>query len=276
MQFELNVDVNYALAGVKTPQGCARLSCYLLPAFEEIPAQKEKPMVIVCPGGAYAYTSARESEPIAAKFLAAGMHVAVLRYNVAPNRYPVAALELAWCVQQCRKNAAQWHVDPERIYIVGFSAGGHLACTLGTMWNDPLFEQVLGGEISVRPNAQILGYPVVTLGEFAHAGSRENLLGPDAPQEKINALSLETRVTAQTVPAFIWHTVEDGSVPVENSLQYAAALRRNGVPFELHLYETGGHGLATCEEITATKPEQIAPDNAGWMDLAIRFLRRRS
>jgi len=275
MEMQLDVSVDYALVNLKVPDEPAKLTCFLLPAREGMPQQMEKPMVIVCPGGGYAYKSVREAEPIAMKFLAAGMHAAVLQYSTEPSRYPTAALELAWCVQQCRRNAAQWHIRPDAIYVAGFSAGGHLACTLGTTWDDPMYAHVLGSDVSVRPDAQILGYPVVTLGEYAHAGSRENLLGPDACEEMIRALSLENRVTENTVPTFLWHTLEDGSVPAENSLQYACALRRHGVPFELHLYEKGCHGLATCDEITATKPEQIVPDNAGWMDMALRFLRRR-
>jgi len=276
MQLELNVSVEYEKAGVPAPKTPAKLTCFLLPASEGLPEQMEKPIVIVCPGGGYAYKSVREAEPIAMKFLAAGMHAAVLQYSTEPSRYPTAALELAWAVQQCRRNAAQWHVRPDCVYVAGFSAGGHLACTLGTTWEDAVYADVLGADVSVRPDAQVLGYPVVTLGEFAHVGSRVNLLGEDASEEDIWALSLENRVNEHTVPTFLWHTLADASVPVENSLQYACALRRAGVPFELHLYEQGSHGLATCDAITATKPEQIVPDNAGWIDLAIRFLRRRS
>ena len=232
-------------------------------------------MVIICPGGGYRYKSVREAEPIAMRFLAAGMHAAVLLYSTEPSPYPTAALELAWCVQQCRANAREWHILPDAVYVAGFSAGGHVACTLSTLWQEDVFARALDDAASVRPDGQILSYPVVTLGEYAHVGSRENLLGINASQEAIDALSLEKRVTKDTAPAFIWHTVEDGSVPVENSMQYAMALRRAGVPFELHLYERGGHGLAACDATTATKPEQIQPDNAGWLDLAIRFIRRR-
>ena len=275
MQLELNVSPDYAKAGVSAPKEPAKLTLYLLKAQADMPAQMERPMVIICPGGGYRYKSVREAEPIAMRFLAAGMHAAVLLYSTEPSPYPTAALELAWCVQQCRANAAQWHILPDAVYVAGFSAGGHVACTLSTLWQEDVFARALGDAASVCPDGQILSYPVVTLGEFAHVGSRENLLGINASQEAIDALSLEKRVTKDTAPAFIWHTVEDGSVPVENSMQYAMALRRAGVPFELHLYERGGHGLAACDETTSTKPEQIVPDNAGWLDLAIRFIRRR-
>ena len=121
----------------------------------------------------------------------------------------------------------------------------------------------------------MLCYPVITMSAHTHSGSRDNLLGPDAPQALRDALSLETRVSADTVPTFLWHTVTDDAVPVENTLHYALALRGAGVPFEMHLYETGCHGLSMCTPQTASAPRQIVPDNADWIAHAVRFLRRR-
>ena len=274
----IQVAVDYAKAGVPTPETPATLNLMILPHLEEITMNPDRPMVIVVPGGAYAYCSPREAEAIALKFLAEGIHAAVLRYSVAPNRYPVSALELAWSLQYCRAHAKEWHVQPDSISVCGFSAGGHLAGTLGTLWQEQVFAQVLGSGVSWRPNSQILCYPVLTLGEFAHEGSRYNLLGekddPANQLDKTEALSLETRVSDKTPPTFLWHTAEDGAVPVENSLMYAAACRRNNVPFELHIFERGGHGLSTCEEITSNGPDQIVPDNTAWMPLAIRFVKR--
>ena len=278
MQYtQLNVAVDYARAGVPVPEDQATLSCFLLPARPAMPEQMEKPMGIVCPGGGYHFLSERETEPIAMHFLAAGMHAAILRYHVAPHRYPTAALELAWCVQECRRNAEKWHIRPDQIYIIGFSAGGHLACTLGTTWDWPVFHEALDSDVSWRPDGQILSYPVVTLGDLTHLGSRENLLG-DKKDDLAwrDKLSLEKQVTEKTVPTFLWHTVTDELVPVENSLQYAAALRRAGVPFELHVYEEGMHGLSTCDHITLDhKRRTPAPDCANWMNMAIRFIERR-
>ena len=274
----ISVDVNYALAGVPEPEQPAQLNLMLLPHLENITMNPDRPMVIVVPGGAYAFCSDREAEAVALKFLAEGIHAAVLRYSCAPARYPTAALELAWSIRYCREHAVAWHVRPDAISVCGFSAGGHLAGTLGTLWQEPVFARVLDGTVSWRPDAQLLCYPVLTLGEFTHEGSKTNLLG--SPEEADNllalteALSLETRVTPQTPPTFLWHTAEDGSVPVENSLMYASALRKNGVPFELHIFERGGHGISTCQEITSQEPEQIVPDNTVWMPLAVRFLQR--
>ena len=275
---QISVEVDYAKAGVPAPEAPAALNLMILPHLEEITLQPERPMVIIAPGGAYAFCSDREAEAVALKFMAEGIHAAVLRYSVAPNRYPAAALELAWSVQYCRAHAREWHVDPNAVSVCGFSAGGHLAGTVGTLWKDPVFAQALGGGESWRPDSQILCYPVLTLLEYTHGGSRFNLLGnpgePDNQLDKMEALSLETRVSADTPPTFLWHTAEDDAVPVENSLMYASACQRHHVPFELHVFERGGHGLSTCEEITSTDASQIIPDNAVWVPLAVRFVRR--
>lgn len=276
MEYSLSVSVDFGKAGLPEPRKPATLTCFILPSSPEIPLQSEKPMVIICPGGAYRFCSDREAEPIAMKFLACGMHAAVLRYTTDPSPYPTAAIELAWCISECRRRAREWHIRPDSIHVIGFSAGGHLACTLGTVWHRPLFRQTLGENADVRPNSQILCYPVITMGESTHAETRRQLLGESPSSEAVDSLSLEKQVTAQTVPTFLWHTVEDRAVPVENSLQYACALRRSGVPFEMHLYEKGGHGLSTCEDITAGGPEGVVPDNAEWINHAIRFIRRRA
>ena len=274
----ITVGVDYIRAGIRAPETPAGLNLMILPHIENITMNRERPMVIVVPGGAYHYCSDREAEAIALKFLAEGIHAAVLRYSCAPNRFPTAALELAWCVRYCREHAEEWHVKPDAISVCGFSAGGHLAGTLGTLWQAPVFGQTLGTGASWRPDSQLLCYSVLTMGEFTHEGSREGLLGradePDNQLEKAAWLSLETQVSKDTPPTFLWHTAEDPSVPVENSLMYAAALRRNGVPFELHVFEKGGHGISTCGEITANEEKQIVPDDAAWVDLAVRFILR--
>lgn len=243
----------------------------LLDIDKQMPYVQEKPLVIVCPGGGYIFRSPRESESITTRLMGAGFHTAILHYSVAPAKFPTAALQLAQAVKEVRAHAGEWHVS--QVYILGFSAGGHLCATVGTMWDDPVFFEHLGDKGDWRPDGQILCYPVITMGEFTHRGSRENLLG-DRADELQDALSMEKRVTKNTVRTFLWHTMDDGLVPVENSLQYAAALRRAGVSFEMHIYEHGLHGLSTCDEQSAEIPQQIVPDDAGWMDKAIRFIRR--
>ncbi|NCB92304.1 MAG: alpha/beta hydrolase [Clostridia bacterium] len=258
-----------------------KLYTYILDESEELFYSHKRPAVIVCPGGAYRFKSDREAEVVAMKYLAAGNQAFVLQYSVAPSRYPSAMLELATAVAYVRSHAREYHIDPEKIVITGFSAGGHLCCSLGNLWDEPVIEKaltdaypVIEGKKMWKPDGMILCYPVVTMGEFTHEESRELLLGPGFTEEMANALSLESRVSEKTVPTFLWHTQEDQDVPVENSLQLAVALRRNHVPFELHIYEKGCHGLSLCEKIIDNGTIQIPEDNAGWMDLALRWLRR--
>lgn len=276
MQFNLDLHVDYAKAGLSVPAEQPRMSVYLQYPSDEMPGKKVKPMMIVCPGGGYVFRSDREAEPIALQYMAAGFHTAIVHYTVNPSPYPTAVLQLAEAVRQVRRHAEEWNVNPSQIYISGFSAGGHLACTFGTLWNDQLFHDVMGGECDWKPNAQVLSYPVVTMGDLTHKGSRLALLGENPSEELLEKLSLEKSVSADTVPTFLWHTMEDVVVPVENSINYAMALRKNGVPFELHVYECGPHGLATCDDFTANTPDYLAPDCANWVQMAIRFLKRRA
>lgn len=273
---EIKVNVEYHKVDAQQDGYQPKLYAYLLDQSPELPDITTRPAVIICPGGGYIFKSDREAEPIAMRLLAAGIHAFVLQYSVAPSRYPSAALELAAAVRLVRQNAIEFAVDTNRVFIMGFSAGGHLCATLGTLWDEPVFEQAFGIEQGKnwRPDGMLLSYPVITMGEFAHKGSRDSLLGANASRERTDALSLEKRVNPKTPPTFLWHTVNDDTVPVENSLLFATALRKAEVPFEMHLYESGVHGLSLCDETTAEDEHQLAPDNAGWMELAIRWMKR--
>jgi acetyl esterase/lipase len=254
------------------------LDAYLLDTAEDNPAFGQRPAVVICPGGGYAFTSEREGEAVAMRLLAAGFHAFILWYSVAPARFPTALAELANAVQTVREHAAEWKVERNHVYVMGFSAGGHLAGSLGTLWNHPVLEsamQYAAGEKLWKPDGMLLCYPVLTMGLFTHTGSRDNLLGDDQSPERIRLVSLENQVNRDTVPAFLWHTENDGAVPVENSLQFAAALRKAGVPFELHIYQDGPHGTSLCDETTSYEQRQIVPDAAGWMDLAIAWVKRQ-
>ena len=255
------------------------MDAYLLDTAADHPYFPVRPAVIICPGGAYGFVSPREGEPVAMRFLAAGFHAFVITYSVAPARFPTALTELAKAVETVRENAAVWRVAAGQIYIMGFSAGGHLCGSLGTLWNHPALEKALGytsGDKPWKPDGMLLCYPVLTMGEYTHQGSRANLLADKQTEEMIGLLSLETQVNETAVPAFLWHTENDGAVPVENSLQYAAALRKAGVPFELHIYENGPHGISLCDQTSSEEEQQIVPDAAGWIDLAIAWVRRRA
>ena len=168
---------------------------------------------------------------------------------------PNQLLDAARAVRTVRARAKEWNLDEKRVGILGFSAGGHLASTLATHYDagNPNATDSIE-KMSSRPDVQILIYPVVTMGEFTHAGSKKNLLGENPTAEQIKKYSNELQVTKDTPPAFLVHTMTDKAVPIENSLQYIAALRKNGVPFEFHSYEQGPHGfgLAPTNPILAS------------------------
>lgn len=209
---------------------------------------KTRPLVLVCPGGGYGMTSDREADPVAVQFQAMGYHTAVLRYSVAPARFPTALLQLAGAVKLIREHAKEWRVDADKILVNGFSAGGHLAGSLGVFWKRELLRAHYGCESRLfRPDGLILGYPVVTSGEYAHRGSFENLLG-EREEEQKEELSLEKQVNADVPATFLWHTDEDDCVPVENTLLLCAALHRQGVPVECHIFQKGGHGLSLANK----------------------------
>lgn len=274
---KIQINVDYAKADAKKTEYQPVLTAYVLDASVDMPQMMTRPAVIICPGGGYVFKSDREAEPIAMRYLAAGIHAFVLQYSVAPAHYPNAVLELATAVQLVRKHAGEFNIQPNQIYIAGFSAGGHLCASLGTLWNEPFLTTVLdqGNGKDWRPDGMILSYPVITMGLETHGGSKISLLGEDASEDMIDALSLEKRVTEKTVPTFLWHTVADDAVPVENSMMFATALQKHRVPFEMHLYEEGVHGLSLCDATTQTVSEHIMPDNADWMQKSIRWIERR-
>jgi acetyl esterase/lipase len=209
-----------------------------------LPGSSPRPVVIVLPGGGYTHRAAHEGEPIARWLNEIGLSAFVLSYRIAPYRHPVPLLDAQRAIRTVRSRAGEFGVDPGRIGILGFSAGGHLASTAGTHFDagDPNAADPVE-RVSSRPDAMILCYPVISFGEYRHDGSRTALLGENPPQDLVDLLSNEKQVSAQTPPTFLWHTANDGAVPVENSLLFAAALRRCGVPFDLHVFADGPHGV---------------------------------
>jgi acetyl esterase/lipase len=221
-----------------------------IPALLAFPADGAgRGAVIVCPGGAYGMRADHEGEPIALWLNSIGIHAFVLRYRVAPYRYPSAFNDAKRAVRYVRHHAAQYGINANKIGVLGFSAGGHLTASIGTFIDsgDPNAEDPLE-RLSSRPDAIIPCYPVITMKPpYLNEGSRINLIGNDPAPELVELLSLEGQVTSDTPPTFLWHTSDDVAVPVENSLMFAAALRRNKVPFDLHVYEQGHHGLGLAE-----------------------------
>jgi len=218
-----------------------------IPAMESYLADGEgNAAVVICPGGGYGMRADHEGEPIARWLNTLGISAFVLRYRVAPYRYPCALQDAQRAIRTVRQRAAEFGVDSGRVGILGFSAGGHLASTAGVLFDrgsseadDPVERQ------SSRPDLMILCYPVITMRDefLSHGGSRDNLLGPEPDEALTDLLSSELQVGADTPPVFLWHTSEDGAVPVENSLIFATALRRHNIPFDLHVYAHGDHGL---------------------------------
>ena len=229
--------------------------------------ERRRPLVLIFPGGAYAWRSDREAEPVALRLLPLGIQAAVVRYYVAPERYPKALEEAAEAVAYARAHAEEWLCDPHRVAVLGFSAGGHAAAHIGLKWH-----RMPQGKMC-RPDAMILAYPVITSGEYAHRGSIENLLGSGCDRLK-NEVSLEKFVSEDTPPTFLWHTREDESVPAENSLLLATELCRYGIDFELHIWQRGGHGMSLGnDQVYPPEDANIHPECQEWIGMAARWLK---
>jgi acetyl esterase/lipase len=242
-----------------TTGGILRISKVSVPGYQFFSAGSDgtKPCVVICPGGGYGILAAsHEGTDVAKYFNSIGVHALVLKYRIpsaenqqqkewAPLQDAQQAMHLV------RQNAKKWNVDPAKVGIMGFSAGGHLASTLATHYEDRKIKAK--SSISFRPDFQILLYPVISFGKFAHKGSRNNLLSPDTTAEKIAYFSNELHVNKQSPPAFLVHAKDDKAVPVENSLIYAQQLKDNGIEAEVFLYEAGGHGFGMKNSTSAVK-----------------------
>lgn len=235
-----------------------------------------RPAVIVCPGGAYCMTSDREAEVIALEFLKEGYHAFVLRYAVTPYSYPVQLNQAAAAVRYLRQNAAEMKVDSSHIAVVGFSAGGHEAASIAVLSNEAaLLERFGASQGELTPNAAVLCYPVITNKLYRHQETMVNVSGGD--EKLAEYLSLEDRVDEHTPPTFLWHTFEDNCVDVRNSLCFGVACKEHGVPFEMHVFERGSHGLSLCDDRTKSPCwEQGENIRAGaWINLCIGWLKER-
>lgn len=224
--------------------------------------------MVICPGGAYEHLAPHEGKDYALWLNQHGVACFVLKYRLGSHgyRHPAMLQDAARAVRLVRAKAADWKIDVKRVGIMGSSAGGHLASTLLTHFdsgntnsNDPIERQ------SSRPDIGILCYPVITMGEYAHQRSKTNLLGTNPPPALVKLLSNELQVTTNTPPCFIWTTFEDKTVPMENSLMFAEALRKAGVPFDLHVYEKGKHGMGLADKPPFTHPHPWAGDCLFWL-----------
>lgn len=229
-----------------------------LPSLEAWPAKGSRGAMVVCPGGGYTHKAAHEGAPVASMLQEAGISAYVLDYRVAPCHREAPLADAKRAIRLLKQ------MGYEKVGIMGFSAGGHLCCCAATLYDggNPQSDDP-AERFSSRPDVFCPCYAVVSFGQYTHMGSRESLLGEDKDDAPlIRRFSAEMNVTADTPPAFIWHTAEDGAVPVQNSLQLAAALKEKGVPFEMHIYPFGRHGLGLAKGHSA----------AGWSGELCRFL----
>ena len=254
----------------------AVLTSFIIENSPEINMEYKRPAVLICPGGAYEFLSDREGEVVAQRFIANDIDAFVLKYSIEKEKvYPLQLLEASAALAYIRQNAEALNIDPNKIIICGFSAGGHLAGNLGVSWQEPFIAESLGiNEGENMPNGMILSYPVITGGQYAHRDSFKNLLGNGANEENYERLSLEKLVTKNTPKTFIWHTFEDDCVPLENTMLFAEALRKNDIPFEMHIYPKGGHGLSLADKSSANVNDEghINPHVASWFKLAKQWI----
>jgi acetyl esterase/lipase len=283
------------------------LHTYILNNSMEFQKDQLRPAVVICPGGGYLGTSDREAEPIALKFASLGYHTFVLRYTTyykervqdfnnppAPNEnsaYPQPLFDLAKAMLIIRENASNWLVDTDKIAVCGFSAGAHLSASLGVHWNSRLLKEKFNVDNELfKPNAVILGYPLLDyqlMKEKVETEANEFIKGfwevsgkavfgtSNPSDEQLSEISPVNYASSQTPPTFIWHTADDDLVYAENSLRFATMLAKNKVPYELHVFESGVHGLSLCDETTAGDPSHINPECKVWFDLAHNWLKKQ-
>ena len=234
--------------------------------------KKKSPAMVVCPGGGYNMTSDREAEPIALQFLSEGYRTFVVRYSVKPHCFPQQLREVAAVMELIYSNAEEWNIDVTRIGIIGFSAGGHLAAQYSNRFDCPEVRELFPESKPVQ--ASILSYAVITSHpDYKHEASIRHYVGHAPTEINEKGCSCELIVSDKTPPTFLWHTAEDQMVPVENSLLYASALRKYKIPFELHVYPYGAHGLATADELTCDQLDERQARANKWIEDAKSWLK---
>ena len=236
----------------------------------EIGKDRKRPAVLIIPGGGYCFVSDREAEPVAFRFLAKGYVPFVLRYSCTGHAFPVHLREAAMAMRFIRENAARWNIDTNMVAAVGFSAGGHLCGTLGTMYDCPEVADIAPPEV-VRPSALALCYPVTLGWGPTHEDTMENVSGGDKTLRQ--RLSLDTQIRSDMPPTFLWHSRDDDVVPCRNSILLAQVMDEKGVDFSFHLYRHGWHGLSLADNTvygTDVVPGCSA-DVPDWLDSCTQF-----
>lgn len=250
--------------------GAGYLTVLAYDQSEEYCPGRIRPAMLVIGGGGYNYVSAREKEPVALEYINEGFNAFILDYSCKPVTFPAQLIEGCMATIYIRENAEKYHIDPEEVAAIGFSAGGHCLGLLAFMYDAEEVKAALGEKYNLaKLDAAIFSYAVITSGEKAHRGSIDNVSGGD--KNLVERLSLENRVTPSAPPAFIWCTENDSCVPSENSLYLALAYRKSGVPYELHVFENGTHGLSIAtEEVNLANPAV-----AKWVKLSLTWLKNR-
>ena len=264
------VDLYEACAKDRPDGATGYLQCYIQRTPFEMQVLRARPAVVILPGGGYGSLAEREGEPVAFPFMKAGYQAFVLTYSYAPVRFPASLREVAMAIRYIRENAKELEVDPEKIAVIGFSAGGHLCGTIGTMYDAPELADI-GTPQQLRPNAIGLCYPVTVAYEPTHMESFYNLCGED--NALIHRLSMDQLVRKDMPPTFLWHCRDDGCVPVRGSLILARRLDEVGADFAAHFYRRTGHGISTCDTqvYTPSRLPEFSNDTRRWMDSMIDF-----
>ena len=250
------------------------MTVYSMSNMTEVNPNQKRPAVLIAPGGGYNMVSQRESEPVMTQFLSLGYTVAVLKYSVNPAKYPTQLLEISRAMWILRSESEKYQVDVDKIAVIGFSAGGHLTANLGVSWNKDFIQKTIGMPAGMnKPNAMILSYAVISSKFFPHKGSFNSLLGENPTDAQLNEVSCELHVGQHTPPTFLWHTATDNVVPVENTLQFSLALSNNKIPFEVHIYPEGQHGLSISTNDVNSPNEHAAawvPACLKWIDMTLK------
>lgn len=263
----------YKYYAFDAPEGAKGvLSCLIYQTSSAVSFCRRRPAVLIIPGGGYSHVSPREAEPVALRFAVRGYAAFMLDYSCAPLCFPTALREAALAMRYIREHAEDFEVDPHMVAAIGFSAGGHLCGTLGTLFDAPEVADIGTPEL-LRPDALGLCYPVAVSWGNTHEGSFRNISGGDSALR--SALSLEKLVRSDMPPVFLWHTRDDASVPCRNSLILAAALEEKGIDMAFHLYRHGCHGLSTADEMVYSvgKVPKTSADVARWPELMMDFFR---
>ena len=269
----------YEYFKIEKPEGARGvLTTYIRDLSPEIDLERKAPAMLVIPGGGYYMVSDREGEPVAMRYLALGFNAFVLDYSVAEDsalKYPYQIAEAAMAMAYLRINAENLNIDPEKIAAVGFSAGGHLCAMLGSFHNCPETGKVFKPTVCVKPNAVVLGYPVISSNiSFAHIGSFINLCGEENKElmKKVDVLNL---IDENSTPAFIWSTFNDNVVPCQNAIEAALKYKESGVPVSLHVFGKGEHGLSVADA-TVYKADKALKEMSvsvpEWVRLSVEWL----